>query len=70
LAHNRAHLIAGIVGIIAFIFILVGGGHGTLGAVALAKEGLAGGTGGGGGGFGGGGASGDGEWRLNVSSSI
>ncbi|MFZ1811663.1 MAG: YgcG family protein [Candidatus Nitrotoga sp.] len=52
-------LIAGIVGIIAFIFTLVGGGHGTLGGGSFGQGGFGGGGfGGGGGGFGGGGASG------------
>jgi uncharacterized protein len=54
-------LIAGIVGIIAFIFTLVGGGRGPLGGGSFGQGGFGGGGGGfggGGGGFGGGGASG------------
>ncbi|MEO6421771.1 MAG: YgcG family protein [Candidatus Nitrotoga sp.] len=52
-------LIAGIVGIVAFVFTLVGGGRGTLGGGSFGQGGFGGGGfGGGGGGFGGGGASG------------
>ncbi len=56
-------LIAGLVGIIAFFFTLVGGGRGHFGGGSLGSGGFGGGGGGGGfggggGGFGGGGASG------------
>jgi len=52
-------LIAGIVGVIALVFTLVGDGHGTLGGGGFGHGGFGGGGfGGGGGGFGGGGASG------------
>ena len=52
-------LIAGVVGIIAFAFTLVGGGRGAFGGGSFGQGGFGGGGfGGGGGGFGGGGASG------------
>jgi len=52
-------LIAGVVGVIAFMFTLVGGGRGFIGGGGFGQGGFGGGGfGGGGGGFGGGGASG------------